>query len=90
MSSAWVAATVSEHGSAGRSPQKVEKTYEAILNEGAAPGLPARTARAATRRTEHARVSERCSSGGGGLPRVSLVTGREGAAWHRSACPTRR
>ena len=44
MSSSCVATTVSEHGSAGRRPQKVEKTYEAILNEGAAPGLPARTA----------------------------------------------
>ena len=44
MSSSCVATTVSEHGSAGRRPQNVEKTYEAILNEGAAPGLPARTA----------------------------------------------
>ena len=60
VSSSCVAATVSEHGSAGRRPQKVEKTYEAILKEGGAPGLPARTALAM--HVSHSEVIQKRSS----------------------------
>ena len=46
MRSWCVATTVSEHGSAGREPQNVVKTYEASLNLLGCPGTPARTERA--------------------------------------------
>eukprot|EP00966_Prymnesium_polylepis_P123963 2866690-Prymnesium_polylepis.1 len=44
--SCCVAATVSEHGSAGRDPQKVVNTYEASLNVSGRPCNGARTDRA--------------------------------------------